>query len=367
MNQHPWDLPRHIGRYEILSLLGRGGYAKVYKARLSGPMGFSKTVAIKVTAAPAAENSKQVKALVNEARVCGRLQHPNIIEVYEFGRWERQYFIAMEYIQGIPLDELIQAVYASGDRLSPGFAIDLLSQTCRGLHYAHQLVDDDGVRKTVIHRDLKPANLMLTGANMVKIMDFGIAKSALQLTKTMEGFTKGTPMYMSPEQVSGDALSPASDIYTLGIVLYELLTGSRLFAADNLVQVIEKVSRSDVADDLQRHAEAIGPLMPLLSRALARGPEERFTSAQELLAALEEIRIQIPAGRSIAAVVDRYREPEPPPRPNLGATPAGGPDVSLANAWSVVMPALGPGGVSEEDAATVSLELADDLLEDDEG
>ena len=363
MSEHPWDLPDHIGRYEILSLLGQGGYAKVYRARLSGPMGFTKIVAIKVTSAPAADNSKQLKALVNEARVCGRMQHPNIIEVYEFGRWERQYFIAMEYIQGLPLDELINRVYGAGDRLSPGFAIDVLSQTCRGLRYAHDLVDDEGVHHQVIHRDLKPANLMLTNSSMVKVMDFGIAKSALQLTKTMEGFTKGTPMYMSPEQVAGDPLSPGSDIYTLGIVLFEMLTGSRLFAADSLMQVIDKVSRSDVGDDLRRHMAVIGPLMPILERTLAQRPEDRFPSAVALLEAFEEVRVQVPAGRSVAALVDKYRNPEPPQRPLLGGGGPGGAQKSASASWSVVMPSLGP--VVDEDAATVSLEMvnADDLLD----
>ena len=358
MSEHPWDLPDRIGRYEILSLLGQGGYAKVYKARLSGPMGFTKTVAIKVTSAPDAENSKQVKALVNEARVCGRMQHPNIIEVYEFGRWERQYFIAMEFIQGIPLDELIEAAGEAGDPLSVGLAIDVLCQTCRGLRYAHDLIDDDGTHHTVIHRDLKPANLMLATANMVKIMDFGIAKSALQLTKTTEGFTKGTPMYMSPEQVAGDPLTPASDIYTLGIVLYEMLTGARLFAVDNLMQVIEKVSRSDVADDLDRHAGVLDPVMPVLECALARDPGERYATAQALLEALEDLRMRVPAGRSVASLVDRYRKQEPLARPpKAGGSHA---EQAHANAWSVVMPNLGPDGLLDEEAATVTIEIDED-------
>jgi len=356
VSEHPWNLPDRIGRYEILSLLGQGGYAKVYKARLSGPMGFTKTVAIKVTSAPAAENSKQVKALVNEARVCGRMQHPNIIEVYEFGRWERQYFIAMEYIQGIPLDELIDATVRAGDTLSVGLAIDVLSQTCRGLRYAHDLTDEEGNHHQVIHRDLKPANLMLATANMVKIMDFGIAKSALQLTMTMEGFTKGTPMYMSPEQVAGDPLTPASDIYTLGIVLYEMLTGARLFAADSLMNVIEKVSKSDVREDLQRHAAVLDPVLPILERALARDPGERFVSAQAMLEALEDLRMRVPAGESVASIVERYRKDEPlarpPARPGMSEA-----EQAHASAWSVVMPTLGPEGLLDEDAATVTLEL----------
>jgi serine/threonine protein kinase len=199
---------------------------------------------------------------------------------------------------------------------------------------------------------------MLATANMVKIMDFGIAKSALQLTKTTEGFTKGTPMYMSPEQVAGDPLTPASDIYTLGIVLYEMLTGARLFAVDNLMQVIEKVSRSDVADDLDRHAGVLDPVMPVLECALARDPGERYATAQALLEALEDLRMRVPAGRSVASLVDRYRKQEPLARPpKAGGSHA---EQAHANAWSVVMPNLGPDGLLDEEAATVTIEIDED-------
>ena len=345
MTRSSTDTPETIGRYEIVSLIGVGGYARVYKARLRGPMGFTKLVALKVTSAPDPDNDKQVKALINEARICGRLQHPNVIEIYEFGRWQDQYFIAMEYIDGVPLSAVIEHAGKAHEVIGPGFAVSLLSHVCRGLRYAHHLVDEDGEEHQIIHRDLKPGNLMLTKANMVKIMDFGIAKSALSLTQTMEGFTKGTPMYMSPEQVHGVPLSPASDIFTLGIVLFEMLTGRRLFAARNLMEVIEKIAHADVEADLQRHRTTIGRLAPLMRRMLAVDPGDRFPTAGELLEALEEARIWFPAGPSIAAAVDRVRGPvfhgsdapttpiRPPPR--KAARQAAAPD-----AWSVVLPAI---------------------------
>jgi len=367
LTQATENSPDRIGRYEIVSLIGIGGYARVYKARLRGPMGFAKLVALKVTAAPESDNDKQVRALINEARICGRLQHPNVIEIYEFGRWEDQYFIAMEYIDGLPLDQVIEYAASEGAPLTTGFAVDVLDQVCRGLRYAHNLIDEDGTAHQVIHRDLKPGNLMLTTANMVKIMDFGIAKSALSLTQTMEGFTKGTPMYMSPEQVHGLPLTPASDIFTLGIVLFEMLSSKRLFAARNLMDVIEKIAHAHVAEDLLKHAEAIGPLMPVLRRMLARDPGDRFYSAAELLEALGEVRPLTRPGPTVAAMVEDIRGPVlpsldsiTPATPQAARAPSQGSD-----AWSVVLPAIGteaPGdaltSLSGDELASVSLELA---------
>ncbi len=374
MNKNSEKIPDRIGRYEVIELIGKGGYARVYKARLRGPMGFTKTLAIKVTAAPEAEDSKQVKALVNEARICGLLQHPNIIEVYEFGRWGQQYFIAMEHIDGLPLDVLLKAVKRSGRLLTAGFAIETLSQVCRGLKYAHRLMDEDGMEHQVIHRDLKPGNLMMTSNNLVKIMDFGIAKSALSLTQTMEGFTKGTPMYMSPEQVQGASLTPASDIYSLGIILFEIMTGERLFAAHNLMEIIEKVALSDIKGDLERHRYEIGNLMPILSKMLRHESSRRYTTAGELLQVLEDARTEFPAGRSIAAVVEDFREspanrrargtspPTPPTTQSKAfASPVG---KGVKDSWSVVMPAIsqeitarGDALTSLPEAVSVSLEL----------
>jgi len=365
------EIPDRIGRYEVVSLIGVGGYAKVYKARLRGPMGFTKMVALKVTSAPSEDNSKQVKALINEARICGRLQHPNIIEVYEFGRWEKQYFIAMEFIDGVPLDQVILGTYRGGDRIPAGFAIDVLGQVCRGLRYAHRVVDEDGTVHQVIHRDLKPGNLMLTAANVVKVMDFGIAKSALSLTQTMEGFTKGTPMYMSPEQVHGEPLTPASDIYTLGIVLYEMLTGKRLFAARNLMEVIEKIALSDVDGDIREHAASIGKLEPTLRRMLAHDPGDRFLTSAELLEALEDVRLQVPPGPSIASVVDQLRGPMSPLdalKEELARTPSSAEvtQPSISQGWSVVLPSISQDApspeaveqaIAQEAQPTVSVEL----------
>ncbi len=372
MAKIPKDIPERIGRYEILSLIGVGGYARVYKARLRGPMGFAKLVALKVTSAPEAEESKQVKALINEARICGRMQHPNIIEIYEFGRHEDQYFIAMEYIDGVPLDRVIEAVNDAGDRLHPGLCLEVMGQVCQGLRYAHRLVDDDGSEHQVIHRDLKPGNLMLSAGNQVKIMDFGIAKSALNVTQTMEGFTKGTPMYMSPEQVHGEDLTPASDIFTLGIVLFEMVTGKRLFAARNLMDVIEKIAHADVEDDLRASAATLGPLLTTLRSALARDPSERISSASVLLEALFEARATFGPGPSIATVVEEVRAPglpgdAVPPPPTL---PASGEITrhTASHSWSVVLPALSSEmptkeqvltSLSGDEKVTVSLELVE--------
>ncbi len=373
MAKTPQDIPDRIGRYDILSFIGVGGYARVYKARLRGPMGFAKLVALKVTSAPEAEESKQVRALINEARICGRMQHPNIIEIYEFGRFNDEYFIAMEYIDGVPLDQVVEGVYGAGDRLDPAFCLDVMGQVCQGLRYAHDLVDEDGSHHRVIHRDLKPGNLMLSAGNQVKIMDFGIAKSALSITQTMEGFTKGTPMYMSPEQVHGEDLTPASDIFTLGIVLFEMLTGKRLFAARNLMDVIEKIAHAEVEDDLAANEAALGPVLPTLRGMLTREPGDRIGSAGVVLESLCAARATYPPGPSIASVVEEVRSPAlpghvVPPPPTLPPT-GEVTQRSGSHSWSVVLPALSTemrdkdelldslGKTEDHEKITVSLEL----------
>ena len=245
--------------------------------------------------------------------------------------------------------------------------MDVLEQVCRGLRYAHNLVDEDGTSHQVIHRDLKPGNLMLTTANMVKIMDFGIAKSALSLTQTMEGFTKGTPMYMSPEQVHGLPLTPASDIFTLGIVLFEMLSSKRLFAARNLMDVIEKIAHAHVEDDLQRHEATIGPMMPTLKQMLARDPGDRFRTAAELLEALGEVRPHTRPGPTVATMVEAIRGPVLPSLDSIvpkSSQPARTPS-GTSDAWSVVLPAIGGdspadalSSLSGDELVSVSLELA---------
>ncbi|MCK6526168.1 serine/threonine protein kinase [Myxococcota bacterium] len=307
-------LPVEIGRLTVVEFVGAGSGAEVYRAHLAGTMGFSKQVALKLLPAPPTGiNARQVQALVNEARIGGRLQHPNLCEVYEFGCSDGYYYISMEFLDGVPLSRALRVCRLGRRRIPPGLALTIATQVCRGLDHAHRLVDENGRVHHLVHRDLKPANLMLTTTDMVKVMDFGIAKSEFNLFKTSEGLTRGTPMYMSPEQVRGERLGPPSDLFSLGVIVFEMLTGDRLFEPreeEDLVELLERVARAEVGPALGR-IRAEHPLFHgLLERCLMSAPEDRFADAREMLRAMEELRDRVAFGRSVAAFVADVRAAE---------------------------------------------------------
>ncbi len=301
------QLPYRMGRYELQAEIGRGAYATVYRARLTGPMGFQKKVALKLARSPLTEapddDEGRIKALVNEARIGGRLQHPNIVEIYEFGRIEGFYFIAMEFVDGLTIGQMLEVMKIGGRAMPAGVAVEVVAQACRGLAYAHDLTDEAGNHHRVVHRDLKPANLMVGRTGLVKIMDFGIAKSAISLFQTAEGLTKGTPMYMSPEQVYGRPVTPASDIFAIGSILFEMVTGEPLFLGDSVVEIIEKVAEEDSTPRLERMRYRLGGMVPVLSRCLAKHPRQRYSSAEQLLIDVEALRAEFPMIQSTAALL----------------------------------------------------------------
>ena len=287
-----------FGSYRLTHLLGRGGMASVYRAVRSGPMGFAKQVAIKRLHSSLTRDSAILKALVNEARIGGQLKHPNIVEIYEFNRVEDTYYLAMEFIDGWTLDRVMELCQKYQQPLPHGVVLDLCIEVCEGLHYAHTLESLDGVEVHLVHRDLKPANIIIGSDGVTKIMDFGIAKADTNLFKTtMVDTTKGTPHYMSPEQVAGDPnLGPTSDIFALGSLLYELVSGRVLFGGDSLAAVLFAVARAEVADKITDIESTVPGLGTIVGRCLDKDPTKRFPSAKALGNALEKLRDSRDAG-----------------------------------------------------------------------
>ncbi len=281
-----------FGSYRLTHLLGKGGMASVYRAVRSGPMGFAKQVAIKRLHPSLTRDSAILKALVNEARIGGQLKHPNIVEIYEFNRVGDTYYLAMEFIDGWTLDRVIQLGRKHQQRLPKVVALDMAIQVCEGLHYAHTLESLDGVEVHLVHRDLKPANIIVGRDGVTKIMDFGIAKADTNLFKTtLVDTTKGTPHYMSPEQVGGDPqLGASSDIFAMGSLLYELATEKILFQGDSLAAVLFAVSRAEVSEQVEEAEAALPGLGPIVSRCLERAPKKRFPSARALQEALKRLQ-----------------------------------------------------------------------------
>ncbi len=265
---------RLAGRYEILAELGRGGMGKVYKAR---DLELGELVAIKTLLAPDQIGSDEETRLLREVQICRRISHPNVVRVYDLGRFAGGLFVTMEYIEGRGLEDVI-------DRESPlPFARIrfLLSEIAAGLHEAHA--------QGVVHRDLKPGNVLVTSGR-VKILDFGIASmSGLGARLTQSGFAMGSPMYMSPDQILGRELDGRSDLYALGILAYTLIAGREPYdPMETRVLVIKQLQ--EAPPDVRRfRRDTPVEWVAFLDRLLAKEPDERFQSAQEALAALAKL------------------------------------------------------------------------------
>lgn len=262
------DLPIDFGRYRLVSILGEGGMARVYRAERIGPMGFRPEVALKIVKRKAGKKTEFVSLLTREAVIGGFLRHPNIVATVDFDQVESHYYIAMEYVEGTTLEELMRVAWRDGGRFPPVLAVDVMAQVCRGLGYAHSLLDRDGRPLQIIHRDIKPGNIMVSRHGIAKITDFGIAKASVETgVVTATNVVRGTPLYMSPEQATGRPLDHRSDLFSVGLILYELLTGRRLFEMKDIVSTMESIARAEIGTAPQ-DVDAVVPGMGRLLRKL---------------------------------------------------------------------------------------------------
>ncbi len=281
-----------LGRYTLLERVGEGGMAEVFRARLDGPMGFQKEIAIKrIRDSVVSEDGEYVRSLINEARIGGLLHHENIVEVHELGEDDGVYFIAMEFVDGVSLSELLADAREQGYTLPRNVALDIAIQVAKGLAFAHRQEGEDGEPLALVHRDLKPSNIMISLGGTAKLMDFGIAKATSNLFNTTNtGVAKGTPLYMSPEQLRGMRPLPScSDIFSLGAILYELATGRILFAGKTIPQIITKVLNRDLGEAVARTEEAIPGLGAIVARCLERDVATRIQSADNIAIELAHV------------------------------------------------------------------------------
>jgi len=293
------DTSTRFGRYELLEVLGEGGMARVLRAVRAGPMGFRKEVAIKQILPHVAKEEKLLRALINEARLGGYLRHRNIVEVYEFDQVDDTYYIAMEYVKGHTLDRVVARVANQG-YLPNRIVVQIAAQICDGLQYAHNARDDQGKPMNLVHRDLKPANVMVERDGVVKIMDFGIARSEVNLFQTTTAsVTKGTPVYMSPEQVTGERVDCRSDIFSLGSVIVELITGDIAFSGTQLYQVLQKVAGAQTDEQIARVQQRFPAMVPVLERAMQLDREARFASAAEMGVAVRALEADLPGDEAL--------------------------------------------------------------------
>jgi eukaryotic-like serine/threonine-protein kinase len=278
------------GKYQPFASLGEGGMAQVFLAVARGPQGFNKLVVLKRMRAQLAQDEGLVTMFVDEARLAARLNHPNVVHTYEIGEYKGLYFIAMEYLDGQPLNRILAEVHRVGREVRPAVWMRVVGDALLGLHYAHTLKDYDGTPLDIVHRDVSPHNVFVTYGGQAKVVDFGIAKAILSRTQTDAGSLKGKIAYMSPEQARGDRLDRRSDVFAMGIVLWEALAGRKLFGHELAGTTLHKLLNSNAPrlSTVLGDAKVDPELDELVARALARDADDRFQSAQEMREALED-------------------------------------------------------------------------------
>ena len=276
-----------LGRYRILAHLATGGMAEVFLAKASGIEGFERHVVIKCIHKEHARNESFVRMFLEEARLAAALHHHNIVQVHDIGEEDGEYFYAMEYVHGEDLRSLLMAVTKRDQQVPLEHVVSIISGAAAGLHYAHEQVGSDRKPLGLVHRDVSPSNIIVDFDGNVKVVDFGIAKAALRTDQTRSGVLKGKVAYMSPEQCRGKPIDRRSDVYALGIVLYELTTARRLFKGDNDFMTMSTIVAGDIPLPSKRRKNLPPALEEIIMTALAKEPAERFQSAHELRRALD--------------------------------------------------------------------------------
>jgi eukaryotic-like serine/threonine-protein kinase len=276
------------GKYFLLERLATGGMGEVFLARQEGPAGFEKILVVKKILNHLTDNKEFVELFLGEARLAARMNHRNIVQVFELGEQQGTYFIAMEYVAGKSLREVIDAAQKRKERIPAEIARAIAEQICDGASYAHNLTDITGRSLNIIHRDLNPQNVLLGFGGDVKVIDFGIAKSEISTVKTEAGLIKGKFVYMSPEQSLAKPLDKRSDVFAIGITLYEMLCGQNPFHKSNIVLTLEAIQRIEPLPPSELDP-ALAPFDPILAKALAKDRERRYPDASEMQEDLRRI------------------------------------------------------------------------------
>lgn len=288
-----------LGRYELLHPLGTGGMAQVMVARTVASGGVSRLVALKRILPTLVGDESIVGQFLDEARLGMRLNHPNLVTFFDFGSAQGTWFLVMELIRGVDFDYVI---YWPHGPLPPALISGVLVQALEGLHAAHELRGDDGAPLGLVHRDLSPHNLMVGFDGRVKVLDFGVAKMRDQKTVTLPGIVKGKPLYMSPEQATAEPIDRRSDIFSMGLILYEALTGRRAFEAADGTKTMEAI----VNDALPRPSGMPQALWAVVARALEKTPEARYQTALEMAQALRTVAPPMAPAELGALVASRF-------------------------------------------------------------
>ncbi len=281
-------LGKRLGKYEVVALLALGGTAEIYLARIAGAAGFEKYVVVKCLHDHLADDVEFEKMFLDEARLAAHLDHSNIVQTFELGKYENRYYMVMEFLAGLSLAMIVRRC---GERLPGGrmpvpLALNIVSQACGGLNYAHDKAHN-GKPLQIVHRDISPQNLVVSFEGVVKVVDFGIAKADARETRTRSGTIKGKFAYMSPEQCVANNVDRRTDVFALGVIAHELLTGRRLFKRNSPYETYQAVIECNVEPPSQALPELDAALDPVIMRAVAKDKEQRYPTAEAFGDALQ--------------------------------------------------------------------------------
>jgi eukaryotic-like serine/threonine-protein kinase len=281
----PSSPPRVIGRYLLFDEIASGGMATVHYGRMTGQAGFARTVAIKRLHPQFAKAPEFVAMLIDEARLAARIRHPNVVSMLDVVTMEDETLLVMEYVQGLTVSHLVRQMGQA--RVPLEVAVAIMSGALDGLHAAHEACGEDGAPLGIVHRDVSPQNILVGSDGVPRVTDFGIAKAAGRLQTTRDGQIKGKTAYMAPEQIRAREVDRRTDVYAASVVLWELLTGQRLFNADSAAGIMNAILEKEVPPASAIRGEAPSSLDEVVSKGMSRDPAERFATAREMAVALE--------------------------------------------------------------------------------
>jgi tRNA A-37 threonylcarbamoyl transferase component Bud32 len=278
-----------LAKYEIIKRLAAGGMAEIFLARASGLPGVQKTVVIKRILPVLASKSDFLEMFLNEARIAATLQHVNVVQMYDVGVADGNYFIVMEYLHGEDVRSIQRALYERRERLPLEHALHIAIGVCAGLHYAHEKIGHDGQPLNIVHRDVSPQNVIVTYNGDVKLLDFGVAKASSNLHETACGIVKGKIPYMSPEHCMGHTIDRRADIFSLGIMMFELTLGRRLYGGGTEFETLKRIVEQPVPRPSELEPDYDLRLEQIVMRALAKRADDRYATARELQIELEDL------------------------------------------------------------------------------
>ena len=295
---------QQLGRYQVIRHIASGGMADVLLARAQGIEGFERHVVLKRIRSEHAKDERFIKMFLDEARLAASLHHQNVVQVHDIGEEGGEYFFAMEYIHGADLRSVLHRVVRSKQQVPLAIVVAIGSAVAAGLHYAHERKGADGKSLGIVHRDVSLSNILIGYDGSVRVVDFGIAKAAARSIETRSGTLKGKVAYMSPEQCMGKAIDRRSDVWGIGVVLYELATASRLFTGDTDYVIMNTIVSGNILSPTRRRADLPGSLARIIQRALTADPTKRYQTAGEMRVALDKFATDSGIVSSATSIAD---------------------------------------------------------------